>query len=183
MPPIEAALIGLVGVLLGILLNEMLRRRNRIEGYAARVFDKRLEIYEGLYERIGVAGDMATDVIENPDYSPEQRHEIVSAAIHGIATWCDSNDMYVNEELTVHCVPLLMGVENIYAMADAKEKEDRVKRYREDFRNAKKMIRKEAGIEDIERMFSGIVKPKRSSAIIDHYRIQKKKLKAKGKWD
>jgi hypothetical protein len=100
MPPIEAALIGLVGVLLGILLNEILRRKNRIEGYAARVFDKRLEIYEGLYERISVAGEMATDVIENSEYSSEQRHEIVSAAIHGIATWCDSNDMWAPRKTT-----------------------------------------------------------------------------------
>lgn len=183
MPPIEAALIGLVGVLLGILINEILRRKNRIEGYAARVFDKRLEIYEGLYERIGVAGEVAIDLIENPEYSSEQRHELVSTAIHAIATWCDTNDMYINEELTVHCVPLLMGVEDIYEIADAEEKDDRIKQFREDFRRAKKMIRKEAGIEDIERMFSSIVRPKRSSAIIDHYRSQKKKLNAKGKWD
>ena len=183
MPPIEAALIGLIGVLLGILLNEILRRKNRIEGYAARAFDKRLEIYEGLYERIGVAGEMAMDVIENSEYSTEQRHEIVSTAIHAIATWCDTNDMYINEELTVHCVPLLMGVEDIYGMADTKEKEDRTKQFREDFRSAKKMIRKEAGIEDIEGLFSSIVKPKRSSAIIDYYRSQKRKLKAKGKWN
>jgi xanthosine utilization system XapX-like protein len=40
------ALIGLLGVLVGISINEWLRKRNRIETYAARVFDKRLEIYE-----------------------------------------------------------------------------------------------------------------------------------------
>lgn len=58
----EAAIIGLTGMLLGILLNELLRRRNRIEGYAVRVFDKRLEIYEGLYERVSACSEVAIDV-------------------------------------------------------------------------------------------------------------------------
>ena len=58
-----------------------------------------------------------------------------------------------------------------------------VKRFNEDLRNAKKMIRKEAGIEDIERLFSSITKPKHSSPIIDYYRKKKKELRIKGKWE
>lgn len=179
----ETALIGLLGVLIGIFLNEILRRRNRIENYATRVFDKRLEIYEGLYARVSASGEVAADVIENPKYSPEQRHEIVSAAIHEIAGWCDRHDMYINVELAVHCTPLLMGVEEIHAVIDSDEKKNRIAQFREDLRNAKKMIRKEAGIQDIEKMFSSITKPNHTSPIIDYYREKKRELGAKGKWD
>jgi hypothetical protein len=84
----ETALIGLVGVLLGIFINEMLRRRNRIESYAGHVFDKRLEIYEGLYQRVAALGPLATDLIENSSYCRDQRHQIVSAAVHDVAGWC-----------------------------------------------------------------------------------------------
>lgn len=179
----ETALIGLLGVLVGVLLNELLRRNNRIEGYATRVFDKRLEVYEGLYERVSASADVATDVVENPDYSSEQRHALVSAAIHEVAGWCDRHDMYINEELTVHCVPLLMGIEEVHDIDDNNEKQERMSRFRDDLRIAKKMIRKEAGIADIERLFASITKPKRSSPIIAHYRLKKKELRAKGKWE
>ena len=179
----NTALIGLVGVLLGIVISEVLRRRNRIESYATRVFDKRLEIYEGLYERVSAAGEIATDVIENPKYSPEQRHEITSAAILEIAGWCDKNEMYIGVELSLLCTPLLMGVEEIYNEQDSGEKQSHIAHFREDFRNTKKMIRKEAGIEDIERMFSSITKAKYTSPIIKYYRAKKRELAAKGKWD
>jgi hypothetical protein len=179
----ETALIGFVGVLLGIFINEMLRRRNRIESYAGHVFDKRLEIYEGLYQRVAALGPLATDLIENSNYSHEQRHQIVSVAVQDIAGWCDDNDMYINEELTVHCVPLLMGIEDVYDMKDEASKQATIAHFRENFRAAKKMIRKEAGIEDIEKLFSRITKPRRSSPIVEAYREEKQRQGAKGKFD
>src|SRR5438477_617567 len=144
----ETALIGLGGVLVGIFINEMLRRRNRIGSYAGHVFDKRLEIYEGLYQRVAASGPLATDLIENPNYTQEERHQIVAAAVHDVAGWCDDNDMYINEELTVHCVPLLMGMEDVYVMKDEAKKQESITQFYENLRAAKKMIRKEAGIED-----------------------------------
>lgn len=177
------ALIGLVGVLLGILINEMLRRRNRIESYAGRVFDKRLEIYEGLYQRVSACGAVVSDLIENPDYSHSERHEIVSATVLDIAGWCDENDMYINEELTVHCVPLLMGMEDVYDMSDDDSKKKAISHFQENLRIAQKMIRKEAGIEDIEKLFSRITKPRRASPIIEAYREEKQRRGVKGKFE
>lgn len=179
----ESAIFGLVGVLLGIIINEIVRRRNRIESFATRVFDKRLEIYEELYRRIRIAKEVADDVIENSTYSKKQRHQLVSNAIHAIAGWCEDNDMYLSEELAVHCVPLLMGVEDIHDIKDEKAKQLEITRFRKNLRDAKKMIRKEAGIADIENLFSAITKPKHNSAIIEYYRKAKKEMGATGKWD
>jgi hypothetical protein len=179
----ETALIGLAGVLLGIFVNEVVRRRNRIENYATRVFDKRLEIYEGLYQRVSATQETATDVAENDAYSQDERHGIVSAAIHFIAAWCDKHDMYINDELSVHCVPLLMGMEEVYEMKDEGQKKAVIEQFNENLRLAKKMIRQEAGIADIERLFSSITKPERASPIIDYYRTVKRQLGAKGRFE
>jgi hypothetical protein len=45
------------------------------------------------------------------------------------------------------------------------------------------MIRKEAGIEGIEKLFSRITKPRRSSSIIEAYREEKERRGARGKFD
>jgi hypothetical protein len=179
----ETALIGLAGVLLGILINEILRRQNRIESYAGRVFEKRLEIYEGLYHRVAALGPLASDLINNSTYSYEERHQIVSVGVHDVASWCDDNDMYINEELAVHCVPLLMGIEDVFEMKDETAKQKAIIRFPEDLRAAKKMIRKEAGVEGIEKLFSQITKPRRCSPIIEAYREEKARRGAKGKFD
>jgi hypothetical protein len=179
----ETALIGLFGLLLGIAINETLRRGNRIENYAAQVFDKRLKIHEELYALVSVVGEPAKDVIENPNYSSKQRHGIVSAVIHEIANWCDKNEMYLSVELTLLCTPLLMGVEEIYDTEDSDEKQDLVTQFLDNLHNAKKMIRKESGIEDIEKMFSSITKPKHTSPIVAYYRKRKRELGVKGKWE
>ena len=65
----ETAFIGLLGVLLGVLLNEYFRKKSRIEIYSKEVFQKRLEIYEELYKKMEDSYLIAQDIIENPDSS------------------------------------------------------------------------------------------------------------------
>ena len=72
------ALIGVIGLLLGILLGEYFRRGRRIELYSKEIFQKRLQIYEELYKKIGEAKKIADDIIENPKYSKEERKELLS---------------------------------------------------------------------------------------------------------
>lgn len=91
--------------------------------------------------------------------------------------------MYINEEIVVHCVPLLMGVDEIYSNPDVDAKEERMQQFRNLLLDAKRMICKEAGLEDIERIFTGITKPKRRSLIVDYHRSQKKRLGIKRRWD
>lgn len=179
----EAALIGLAGLLLGIVLNEQLRRRNRIENYSTSIFDKRLDLYHQLYNLVGECSPIATEVIENEKLSEEERHDLVSAGVMAIASFCDENELYLNEEIALHAVSLLMGVEDIHGIEDKEEREEEIKRFRENLLLAKKMIRKESGIKDIDNLFSSITKPKHSSAIIEHYRETKKELGIKGKWE
>jgi len=180
---LETALIGLVGVLLGIVLNEQLRRRNRIENYSTSVFERRLSLYEELFRHVRMYSEVAINVIENDELSKEQRHEAVSIAIQEVARFCHEHELYISEEIALHCVPVLMGVEEIYYINDKDEKKREIKYFNNNLLAAKRMIRKEAGIADLDKLYRSITKPKHSSPIIEYFREKKKELGIKGKWD
>lgn len=173
----ESALIGFIGILIGIALNELLRRRNRIEGFAPKIFEKRLEIYEGLYSLMSMCGKLGEDVISTAEYSAEERKDIVSSGIHEVAEWCDTHGMYINSDLIVHCVPILMGIEDIYYISDTEQRKKEITRFRKLLRDSKLMICKESGIADINNLFTRITKAKHKSPIIDYYHSLQKKAK------
>jgi len=61
----EEAVIGLLGVLLGIGLGEYLRRKRRLENYSSTVFEKRLALYEELFEKVNKYSVVATAAPHN----------------------------------------------------------------------------------------------------------------------
>lgn len=69
----ESALIALAGVLIGILCNEHFRRRNRIEFYSQKIFDKRLSVYENLFVMLQDGYEIVCDVMEDEDLSEYER--------------------------------------------------------------------------------------------------------------
>ena len=67
------ALIGVLGVLVGIFVNELLRRNRRIEDYSTKIFEKRLQVYEELYSKLHECYEASGDALEG-DYSAKDRH-------------------------------------------------------------------------------------------------------------
>jgi F0F1-type ATP synthase delta subunit len=167
--PVETALIGLLGVLIGLLANEFFRRRNRIESYSSSIFNKRIEIYEELFQRVSDCSSIMTDVIENPAYSKEQRKEIVSTAIFDLASFGDKHDFYMNEHIVLHYMTLLMGVEDIYDIKNEKQKKKEIERVWKNLREIKRMIRKESGIEALDKLFRSITMARHKSPLIEYY--------------
>lgn len=167
------ALIGIFGVLLGAILNELLRRNRRIEAYTVRVFDKRLDKYEELMAHLQAASEIATDVMENPEYTQEQRHELISAAIWPIAQFTSDNELYIDPELALHCFATFMGAEDIQSLKDPQEQEERSQEIRDMYVNAKRMIREDSGIAEIDKLFKTMTKPRLSSPIIERMRYLK----------
>lgn len=178
----KEALIGFLGVLLGILLGEMLRRYSRIENYSAKVFEKRLDIYEALLVRLRLAAESVREMMDNEHLSKAERHQIVSAAVLDIAEFCDEHELYISEELTVHCVSFLMGTEDIGDIADPQERERLKNNFGQDLLLAKRMLRQEAGLTKMDKVFRSVMKPKYSGPIVDYYRDMKKKRGIRGKW-
>jgi polyhydroxyalkanoate synthesis regulator phasin len=165
----ETALIGLLGVLIGLLVNEHFRRRNRIEAYSFHIFDKRMQIYAELYSRVNDCSEIIDDLIENPQYSKEERHDIVSAALHNLAQYGDANSFYLDNQIIVQYMTLMIGVEDIYYIRNMDKKEKEIERVYKHLRDTKNMIKKEAGIEELGNLFKSITRARHKSQVVDAY--------------
>lgn len=170
MNEIWTTVIGIFGVIIGAGLNELLRRKNRIETYSPQVFEIRLEKYNELMHKLQAVYEVAADIMENPKYSAMQRQEMLSTAILDIAEFTDMNELYIEPDLGAHCVATFIGAEEIQQITDPKEREHRIQEIHNMYTNAKRMIRENSGIAEIEKLFKGITKATISSNIIDRIR-------------
>lgn len=168
--PIWTSLIGLVGVILGVLLNEGIRRSRRIETFSPKLFEKRLKKYEQLMALLQAGYKVASDVMSNPAHPKEERHALISEAIHSIARFTDQEELYIDPELGTHCVATFMGAEDVLLIKDPKERVEAEQDVREMYKEAKRMIREDSGIFEIEKLFRSIYKPRITSRVIDRIR-------------
>nr|WP_321509306.1 hypothetical protein [uncultured Celeribacter sp.] len=172
--PILAPVIGLVGVVVGVLLNEFMRRRNRRELYAPKIFEKRLAAYEGLLEQIHQGSKVEEEVIESDDFTAEQRHALVSVVVLGMAEFIEKSRLYLDEDLTVHCMALFMGVEDIHD-AGEQDRQELLDHYRQMRKEALRMAAEDSGVAEINRLFKAINKPKIDGELIRYFRKVKQK--------
>ena len=171
--PVVAPVIGIVGVVVGVLLNEFMRRRNRRELYAPRIFEKRLAAYEGLIEQIHQGSKVAGEVIESDDFTEEQRHDLISVVVHEVAEFAEKNRLYLDEDLAVHCMALFMGVEKIHD-ASEKDRHELLDHYHQMQKEALRMAAEDFGVAEINRLFKAINKPKIDGAFIRYFREAKR---------
>jgi hypothetical protein len=162
---ILASIAGVVGVLLGVLLNEFVRRKNRRELYAPKIFEKRLAAYENLAELIQNGSKVANEVIENPDLTTEQRHDVIGAVVVSIAKSMDKDLLYIDKEPGAYCAALFMGVENFYA-AKEEEKQRLLRNYYGMRTEALRMISEDSGVAEIKKLFRTINRPKIGGPIV-----------------
>jgi len=167
--PYIGPLLGMLGVVVGSLLNEFLRRGRRIEEYSSGIFEKRLKAYEDLMSLIHRGSDLAQEVIDNANLSHEQRHELISTAIVPIAEFVDRNSLYMDEELGAHCVALFMGVEDIRDAPES-EREQLARDYYKMRSETYRMIKEDSGVAQINKLFHSINRPKITSPVIERIR-------------
>lgn len=167
--PIIVPSIGIVGVIVGAFLNEFMRRRSRRELYAPKIFEKRLSAYEGLIKQVYHGSKVADEVIENSEITKEQRHELISVVVHGMAEFTEKNHLYLDEELTVHCMALFMGVEDIHDTVED-GKQELLDHYRQMRIEALRMASEDSGVAEINRLFKAINKPKIDGELIRYFR-------------
>ncbi len=174
MSDIWIAIISIVGVMLGTMLgaglNELFRQRQRIEAYAVRVFDKRLEKYEELMALLQAAYLVASDVMQKNGRTSKQR---IDAAVFPIVQFLDDNELYIDEELGIHCIATFMGAEDVQDTENPQERKKRQQEIYDKYKDAKRMIREDSGIAKIDKMFKGITKPRLSGSVIEYVRYLK----------
>ncbi len=163
----EAALIGLVGVLIGALLSQVFHRQNRVETYSHKVFERRLEVYESLMALLQSGYEIASEVMENEQLSNEERHALISEAIMPISTFVDEHGLYIDKYVAAHMTSAFMGAEDVLIAADEKERKELVSAIRSSYKTAKEIVLTESGAEEINKHFRSISRSKPTSPIIE----------------
>jgi hypothetical protein len=171
----EQALVGLVGLLIGILLTEYFRRRSRVEMYSSKVFERRLDAYEGLMTIMTEAGSAVGEVLGDESMPLEERRGKVVEAGLRVSRYMDEHLFYLNDEIMIHCGVTFVGVVDVLDLAEGKKREDAIDRFLGRLKNARDMIRAESGMSEIDRAFRAVTKAKHSGPVIDEYRRLKVK--------
>ncbi|MGP0591480.1 hypothetical protein ACTRXD_02940 [Nitrospira sp. T9] len=172
----QGALIGLVGLLVGALLSEYFRRKNRIESYAQKVFERRLGIYEKLHEMLNTAYRIATEVMENDKLSGEERKELISSAILKLAEFTDEHALFIDEYISVHVVATFMGAEDVLDIDNGLERAAAKSGVLERFKEAKSLIYEDSGLREIDKHYKSISRSAPDSAIIRYLKELKKNV-------
>ncbi len=171
----ESALIGLAGVLLGIFLNEYFRKKNRIENYSINIFERRLQVYEGLHKKLYEASFLIHESIETDTLTREEKHAVIEKSNLEVMNYMDEHDFYLNEDIIVHCGATLVGMTDIIDIEDEDNRNKELNNFMKNFKLARDMIKKESGVEELNKLFKSITRAEYSSDIIDYFRNLKKK--------
>jgi hypothetical protein len=161
----EAALIGLVGVLVGALLAEHFRRSNRIEAYAQKIFERRLEVYEGLMKLVQEAYATA-DATLDEGMSKEERHSLLSGAILAIAQYTDENALFIDHYIAADATAMAMSADGIPEITDEVERATAISNFRSHYKATKQNILEESGVRQINEHFKLVSRSRPSSPVI-----------------
>ena len=141
----ENALIALVGVLIGILCTEHFRRKNRIEFYSQKVFDKRLAIHEELFSLMQGSYSIISNLMEHEGLTEDERKDIASSVIIPICEYTDKNQFYLDKYLIVQVSTVFMGSEDVIGYSDPVIREAEKSKIRQAYAESKDMIISESG--------------------------------------
>ena len=113
-------------------------------------------------------------MIENPDLTAEQRHELIAVPIGTIARYTDKSMLYIDSDLGAHCTALFMGVEDIQSV-DEKKRNSLINDYYDLRKEAIRMIEEDSGIAEINKLFLAINRPRLDGPIIERIRYLRQK--------
>ena len=165
-------IIGLIGIIIGIVLTEFIRRTNRIESFNNQIFNERLKAFIDLYRLMQDTYVQVNEYIDNfNNYEHKIWNEIVSDTIFSIVRFTDENGFLISEQLKLQCCALYMGLEDI----DSKSKDSYISELQEQHKNTIIMIQNESGINQINKKIKDIIKHNHESPVIEYYNILKKK--------
>ncbi|MCE5323643.1 hypothetical protein LLG46_10060 [bacterium] len=115
---------------------------------------------------------MAAEVLENDDYTPEERKEIVGETVLAVAELCDQQAFYLDDRIVIQCVSALMGLEDVYCITDSNEKTRRTKQFYDNLRQTRQILKDCSGLSKIEKLFQNVHGYRLDSEIIRFYNKQ-----------
>jgi len=163
---IVIALIGIVGVVIGIVLNEYYRRKDRETLFAEGIFKKKLNLYENLHNIMMEAYSVADEMLSDKKMTKTQRKKQWSGIIFPIAEFLDEHELYINDEISSHCIISLIGVDDIPDMEE-KGKKAELEKLNQSKKDLTNLIKEESGLRRLDSFFGKINKPRIKSDYID----------------
>ena len=166
--------IGLLGIIIGIVLAEIIRRANRIESLNNQIFNVRLKAFIDLYRLMQDTYVEVSEFIDNfKNYDQVIWNEMASKTIFSIVCFTDQNGFLISEQLKLQCCTLYMGLEDI----DSKSIDSYRSELQEKHKNTIIMIQNESGINRINKNLKGIIRFSHKSPVIEYYNLLNKKEK------
>jgi len=163
------ALIGFIGVVVGVFLTELIRKWNRVEPLSQSVFEKRLDLYVRLYDLLNECCAAAHDLVYNIDLSKEDKNAQCYKAGLAVAEYCTKHELFISRELGHHCTSLMLGVAD-YFETQEEERSAYMDDFWEQMRSAQRMIREDSGVEQVNRYFRKITGAQLTSPVIERIR-------------
>lgn len=147
-------------------MNEIVRRRNRREVFAPKIFEKRLEAYEGLFERVHASDKELSELLAGDSLTKEEAHAHVSKLVFHVAYYVEDHRLYLDDDLRGHCVAVFVSAEDLL-LARGKKREELQRSYSDMLNHAYKMISEDSGIAEVTKLFKLINRPKMSGPFIE----------------
>ena len=145
---------------------EHFRRRNRVEAYSLKVFERRLEVFEGLFRLVQEAYQVACEVLDNTELSHEERTALVFPAGLRIAEYTDENALYLDHYVAADAAAFMLGVDDILAIEDLTEREAEISVFRQRYKSLKQLIIEESGVYQVNQHFRLVSRSRPDSPII-----------------
>ena len=138
-------------------------------------------MHEEIFGKIQESYSVASDLIENGQYTPAERHAIASELVLDFTHFVDAHSLYLSENVCVHCGAMWMDIDNYHYIDNPKEREEALKRFWRLVGEAKDMIRAKSGLQQFDKLFGIVTRPKYQSAIADYAQKLKMELKREGR--
>jgi hypothetical protein len=162
-------IIGILGAILGIIIAEYFRRRERVSLFSGEVFKKRLAIYEGLFTHVYDTYNKAIELTEDKNKSAKEKTQLLSPLVIKLAEYTDKNVLYINENISNHILISLVGVLEIFEIPINKKIKlnKAINGLREEKNITIRLIKEDSGLQKLDNYFSNINKPKLKSEYIE----------------
>jgi hypothetical protein len=157
------SLIGILGVVFGIIMGELIRMINRVEDYNAQLVIKRIDICNNLYNLMSNSWYEMYMMLENEKQFDEGE---IHNCVLNICEFCDENSFYISEELRMQCCLLFMGIHE----TNEERREVKSKELQGEVVKTKEMIINESGISEINKKAQKIFKYNHKSEYIEQYK-------------
>jgi hypothetical protein len=182
LPPVSA----LAGVALADRLSS---RRANEQFFAKEVMQKKLSLYEDLYEKLQELHDAASIYFEKTRLAKSKadiKHILEGPYMVGlkIAQFTDANRLFMDEDVAIHIIMTALGPSEIQDL-DPKKRSYKTKikecseKFFSDYSIAVDMIEEYSGIQRLRRSFGKINKPKTTSDYVKYMKKMKEQYKSK----